>query len=160
VTRVLITGMSGTGKSTVLEELSRRGHQVVDTDTEEWSHWVTMPDGSIDWVWRDGRIRSLLKHHHDGALFVAGCKTNQGEFYPLFDEVVLLSAPMDVMLARIDGRDDNPYGKNDEERELIRQHVETVEPLLRRSATHEIDTTGSIADIADQLEAIEGITRS
>jgi len=32
VTRVLVTGMSGTGKSTVLGELRRRGHRVVDTD--------------------------------------------------------------------------------------------------------------------------------
>jgi dephospho-CoA kinase len=27
---VLVTGMSGTGKSTVLDELARRGHRVVD----------------------------------------------------------------------------------------------------------------------------------
>ena len=29
MTRVLVTGMSGTGKSTALAELARRGHQVV-----------------------------------------------------------------------------------------------------------------------------------
>jgi adenylylsulfate kinase-like enzyme len=28
---VLVTGMSGTGKSTVLTELRRRGHRVIDT---------------------------------------------------------------------------------------------------------------------------------
>jgi predicted ATPase len=32
VARILITGMSGTGKSTLLAELGRRGHRTVDTD--------------------------------------------------------------------------------------------------------------------------------
>ena len=33
---MLVTGMSGTGKSTVLAELGRRGHRVVDTDAPGW----------------------------------------------------------------------------------------------------------------------------
>jgi len=37
VRRVLVTGMSGTGKSTVLAELARRGFQVVETDDAPWS---------------------------------------------------------------------------------------------------------------------------
>jgi dephospho-CoA kinase len=32
VRRILVTGMSGTGKSTALDELRRRGFEVVDTD--------------------------------------------------------------------------------------------------------------------------------
>jgi dephospho-CoA kinase len=31
-----VTGMSGTGKSTVLEELRRRGYYTVDTDHGDW----------------------------------------------------------------------------------------------------------------------------
>jgi hypothetical protein len=46
MTRVLITGMSGTGKSTALVELARRGHQVVDADLSAWSIEVASPDGS------------------------------------------------------------------------------------------------------------------
>jgi hypothetical protein len=45
--RVLVTGMSGTGKSTALGVLRSRGHRTVDTDTDQWSHWVvTLPDES------------------------------------------------------------------------------------------------------------------
>ncbi|MGH3840656.1 MAG: hypothetical protein ACRDS0_04290 [Pseudonocardiaceae bacterium] len=44
--RVLVTGMSGTGKSTALRALGQRGHRVVDTDSDEWCYWVTLPDGS------------------------------------------------------------------------------------------------------------------
>lgn len=93
MTKVLITGMSGTGKSTVLEILGARGHRTVDTDTDRWSHWVTLPDGSLDWIWREQAIADLLTGHHAGKLFVAGCKSNQGKFYPQFDHVVLLERP-------------------------------------------------------------------
>jgi len=62
--KVLITGMSGTGKSTILEILGARGHRTVDTDTDRWSHWVTLPDGSSDWAWREQAIADLLTGHH------------------------------------------------------------------------------------------------
>jgi dephospho-CoA kinase len=37
MTLILVTGMSGTGKSTALVELARWGHRVVDTDYGDWS---------------------------------------------------------------------------------------------------------------------------
>jgi adenylate kinase family enzyme len=152
--KVLVTGMSGTGKSTALHLLGERGHRVVDTDTDEWSEWLTLPDGSRDWVWREEAIDQLLAQHEDGALFVAGCKSNQGKFYGRFDHVALLSAPADVLLARIDGRTNNPYGKSDEERELILQHLATVEPLLRATATIEIDASAPAEEVARRLEEL------
>jgi predicted ATPase len=39
VSKVLITGMSGTGKSTVLAELAQRGFRAVDPDEPGWSRW-------------------------------------------------------------------------------------------------------------------------
>jgi dephospho-CoA kinase len=151
---ILVTGMSGTGKSTALRILGERGYRVVDTDTDAWSEWVTLPDGSLDWVWRVEAIDELLDRTRDDALFVAGCKSNQGLFYARFDQVVLLSAPVDVLLARIDARDDNPYGKLPAERELILRHVAEVEPLLRATATVEIDASAPIARVVEQLEAL------
>lgn len=153
--KVLVTGMSGTGKSTAVEALGRRGHRAVDTDTDDWSHWVTLPDGSSDWVWREDTVTELLTGHRDGSLFVAGCKTNQGRFYPLFDHIVLLSAPAEVLLARIAERSDNPYGKRPEERALILEHLAVVEPLLRATATLEIDATAPLAEVLRRLEELE-----
>jgi predicted ATPase len=56
VTAVLLTGMSGTGKSAVLVELERRGHRVVDTDADDWCEWVVDDTGEPDWVWREDPI--------------------------------------------------------------------------------------------------------
>jgi dephospho-CoA kinase len=146
--------MSGTGKSTALQLLGLRGHRVIDTDTDRWSHWVSAPDGSPDWIWREEAITRLLASHKHGQLFVAGCKTNQGKFYRQFDHIALLSAPADVLLARITARDNNPYGKRPEEQALILQYLAEVEPRLRATATIEIDASAPISQVVQQLEAL------
>ena len=146
--------MSGTGKSTVLRVLASRGHQVVDTDTDEWSHWVSLADGSADGVWREDAMAVLLSRYEGGTLFVAGCKTNQGKFYPLFEHIVLLSAPLEVLLARIARRTANPYGKSSAERAEVLRNLAGVEPLLRARATMEIDATAPISVVARRLEAL------
>jgi dephospho-CoA kinase len=151
VAKVLVTGMSGTGKSSVLRVLGERGHRVVDTDTDEWREWVD--DG---WNWREDAINALLDGHVDGHLFIAGCHTNQGRFYDQLDGVVLLSAPAEVLLERIDARDDNPYGKGDEERALVLRHLAEVEPLLRATASVELDATEPLETLADRLEQLAG----
>ncbi|HEX6701296.1 MAG TPA: AAA family ATPase [Gaiellaceae bacterium] len=149
--KVLITGMSGTGKSTALAELERRGFRVVDTDSTEWSEW--MPDAE-EWLWREDRMAALLAEDGDRTLFVSGCMSNQGKFYDRFDAVVLLSAPADVILERVDRRTTNTYGKTARERELILTHLATVEPLLRATSTHEIDGSRPLAEVVDALVAL------
>ena len=149
--RVLVTGMSGTGKSTALVELERRGFQVVDTDDPPWSEWSEAEGG---YVWREDLIAGLLDGDDGPTLFVSGTVSNQGRFYGRFDAVVLLSAPADVLLQRIDTRTTNDYGKKAGDRELILQHLAEVEPLLRATCTHEIDTTQPIGDVVAQLAEI------
>lgn len=127
---------------------------MVDTDTDEWCEWVTDAAGLPDWVRREDRISRLLRDHTDGALFIAGCKTNQGKFYDRFDAVVLLSAPAEVILERVESRNTNDYGKDPSERALILEHLQTTEPLLRTTATHELDATRSIDEVANALVVI------
>ena len=149
--RILVTGMSGTGKSTALAELGRRGFDVVDTDVGGWTEWSDEDGG---YVWREERISELLSHGSGTTLFVSGTVSNQGKFYPRFDAVVLLSAPAEVLLDRLGTRTTNDYGKSAEERNLILTQVAEVEPLLRATCTHEIDASKPIDDVVAELEAI------
>ncbi len=157
MSKVLVTGMSGTGKSSALQMLGEKGHRVVDTDTDQWSEWITEPDRSQDWIWREKDITSLLTNHRHGHLFVAGCKNNQGKFYRLFDHIALLSAPAEVLLARIATRTGNPYGKQPAERALILRHLAEVEPLLRATATVEIDAAVPLSRVVRRLEDLVGV---
>ena len=143
--------MSGTGKSTALAALQTRGFEAVDTDEPGWTEWS---DKEAGYVWREDRIAELLARDSDGPLYVSGTVSNQGRFYRHFDAIVLLSAPADVLLGRIESRTTNDYGKTAEERNLILGHLAEVEPLLRATCTHEIDATQPIDDVVAELVAI------
>jgi dephospho-CoA kinase len=152
---VLVTGMSGTGKSVALAELARRGHCVVDTDYDGYSEEVPS-SGEDGWeqLWREDRIDALLDEHEGGLLFLSGCVANQGKFYARFDAVVLLSAPADVILERVATRETNSFGKSAAERDRILHDLATVEPLLHAGATAEIDTRAPLDEVVDALERI------
>jgi broad-specificity NMP kinase len=143
--------MSGVGKSTALAELGKRGFEVVETDEPPWSEWSDEDGG---YLWREDLIAELLSRDEGHTLYVSGTVSNQGRFYPRFDAVVLLSAPADVLLRRIESRTTNAYGKTSEERQLILSHLAEVEPLLRATCTHEIDATQPIGDVVATLVEI------
>ena len=146
--RVLVTGMSGAGKTTVLDELRRRGHMTVDTDYDGWE----LPAGT----WDEQRMQRLLASNPH--VIVSGTVENQGLFYDHFEHVVLLRAPLHVLVQRVSTRTNNPYGKTPDQQVEIARCVDTVEPLLRRGATLELDGQRPASDLADVIEDL--VTRT
>ena len=140
--------MSGAGKSTVLAELRRRGYEVVETDAPEWMEWSDEEGG---YVWRDDRVAELLAREREVPLFVSGTVSNQGRFYADFDAVVLLSAPLEVLLGRIEDRTTNDFGKTPEEREQIIGDFAEFEHRLRATCTHELDATQPVEGLVAEL---------
>jgi dephospho-CoA kinase len=142
VKRVLLTGMSGTGKSSAVEALAARGYKTVDTD-DGWCE--PLPDGRQRW--REDAIEQLLATEGTGVLFVAGCEENQVRFHPRFDVIILLSAPAEILAERLASRTGNPYGKTPRELQRVFDDLHAVEPLLRQAADYEIRTTMPLDDV-------------
>lgn len=144
VAHVLITGMSGTGKSTVLAELARRGLRTVDTDYDGW----VLSGGT----WDERRMSTLLES--ETPVIVSGTVENQAQYYDRFSAVVLLIAPVKVLIERVTNRADNPYGKSQQDQDEIRAYVETVEPLLREGTSHTLDGQRSVTELADAIQQL------
>jgi dephospho-CoA kinase len=142
VKRVLLTGMSGTGKSSVTEALAARGYKAVDTD-DGWCE--PLPDGRQRW--RENAIEQLLAIEDADVLFVAGCEENQVRFHSRFDVIILLSAPAEILAERLASRTGNPYGKTSGELRRVFDDLRAVEPLLRKAADYEIRTTMPLSDV-------------
>jgi shikimate kinase len=151
--RLLLTGMSGTGKSSAIQRLAALGYKAVDFDEPGWSEY----DSDGEWTWREDQVLALLSSlKDDEILFVSGCAINQGKFYPQFDAVILLSAPADVIVERLRTRTNNPYGKHADELAATLDNLATVEPLLRKGADHEIVTTLPLDQVvAEVVKVVE-----
>ena len=156
--RILITGMSGTGKSSALAALGKRGYRVVDTDDPGWREYRAYPSPSDlhrgEWLWVEEKMAKLLSADEGPSLFVAGCVRNQASFADRFDAVVLLSAQAEVLLDRIARRTTNDYGKSPMERAMILDDLANIEPLLRAGCTHELDASRPLDEVVADLIAI------
>jgi dephospho-CoA kinase len=151
VKRVLLTGMSGTGKSSVVRALAASGYKAVDTD-DGWCE--PSPDGRQQW--REEAIAALLASEDTDVLFVAGCEENQVRFHPEFDHIILLSAPAEVLLERLANRTSNSYGKAPGELSRILEDLAAIEPLLRRAADHEVTTAMPLSDVVTTVLSLVG----
>lgn len=161
-TATLITGLAGTGKSAVIAELARLGHDAVDTSTEDWSEWRRVRDAGShaegprdEWVWRKDRIAELLTSAQNSDLFIAGCCSNMTTFASEFNQIILLTADRRRMLDRLAPRWDLRFAGDRFERFLVLRDLEVTLPKLRAIAHHEIDTTNQ--GVAQTVDCILGL---
>lgn len=96
-------------------------------------------------------MQALLSAPHEGLLFISGCAENMHRLHPLIDRILLLSAPVDMIMARLEKRSTDSYGHTPEERARIAELIATIEPLLRAAAHHEIDTNGPTGATVDRI---------
>jgi dephospho-CoA kinase len=150
--RILLTGMSGTGKSTLVGELRRRGLTAYDADEDGFSE----PRVDGRWGWHRARVAELLADPAE-LIFFAGCSEEQAELP--FDVRVVLTAPAELISERLEARTGNAYGRSARERAQVFTDLAEIEPLLRRSADLVLETTVGPPALADALLAhLEGKT--
>lgn len=155
--RILLTGMSGTGKSSVIVRLAELGYVAVDADAPGYSAEVSAPEGELtgigpgrDWVWQEEAIYALLEQP-DAVIFLSGCSPTQGMFYPDLTHVILLTAAPELIARRLTTRTNNPFGQDPAELARALALQGEIEPLLRRSATHVIDTSISLEEVVAEV---------
>ena len=149
---VYITGMSGTGKSSLIEYVVARGYAGIDTDYGDWKIYSAATE---EWILDAAKLLPVLRHPNNAVLFIAGCCSNQKEFYQFFDCIILLSGSIETILDRVAKRKSNNYGKTEAERNEIIANFQNIEPLLRRHADYELDAdTMSIQQMGDKIIAV------
>lgn len=157
MTKVLLTGMSGVGKSTILGQLNLEGHKTVDLDYDDWIKFDNQAD---DYLMNSKKIIDLIEQNDYENLFIGGTTINQKEIYPYLDYIIALTAPIEVMKKRIQIRNNNPFGKNETDWNKILKDKEMFEPLIIKNSDFVIDTNKNSGEIVNDIYKLIGLTNA
>lgn len=162
-----ITGISGTGKTTIAKELNRRGIFAIDQDSKEyglcsWKNNKTMEDSRFeygigkefleanDWYCNIEKLKQILNSNKN-ITFVCGVSANQDKYLDLFDKIFLLRCSPLVLVKRIDSREDHQFGKHSSEKEHILNWYEEFEERLINKGAIAINNNNPINIGADEI---------
>ncbi len=100
-----ITGIAGTGKSTLLKALKKKGYGGIDIDAHpELRHWINKKTGKkahykkgagADWINAHAyvvdvkKLKQILKKNRKKIFFVCGITSNQTDAFYLFKKVIV-----------------------------------------------------------------------
>lgn len=162
-----ISGVAGTGKSTVLDELLSRGYKGFDVDMVGvcgWFHKETKEKGKYkpgigaEWVKAHDylcdikRLKEEIKKQKSDIVFVAGITSNQKDFLALFEKVFLLHTDKEVIFDRLKNRTGpNQFGKKEEDRKDTAWYQEFESDMIKLGAMP-IESSISVKEIADKIE--------
>jgi hypothetical protein len=124
-TNFLVEGVSCTGKTTVCNELQRRGYHAVNGDTElayQGDPETGVPtDGHSHehHIWRVEKVEALIANRDEPVTFFCGGSRNFPAFLHLFEGVFVLVIDEDTLIQRLGERPEDDWGARPSERELV-----------------------------------------
>ena len=154
----LIGGVSGAGKTTVCNELQRRGYHAIHGDRELAyqgdPETGTPTDGfkPEHHIWHVDKVKALVDNQDEAVTFFCGGSRNYPKFIDLFDGVFVLEVDLETSLQRIDERvalDPTDWGGRPEEREISARLHQTREGIPKNGII--IDATAPIAHVVDGI---------
>lgn len=160
--KVYITGVSGTGKTSISEALNTKGIESIDSDCiSDWRNKYTnkkverRPDGddewhaSNKWICDIGKLKEILSRAKH--VVVAGSAYNQDDFIEFFDKVFVLECGPKIITTRIKYRTNNNYGKHPSElRRILEWQKVFVAEMLKKGAI-KINVERPLNEVVDDI---------
>jgi adenylate kinase family enzyme len=166
---VQITGCSGAGKTTIAAVLARRGLAAIDADDDPLLARSVDAAGNVveepeepeepdfawlsqhSWAWNPGRLDELIRGAAPATLYVCGGADNELEMADRFTQVFLLEIDEPTMLARLDARQNNDWGRIGDTRDYLRRKLPELQDRLRASGAIPIDARQPLDQVVDAI---------
>ncbi|MBD2758830.1 nucleoside kinase [Yimella sp. cx-573] len=152
----LVEGVSTTGKTSVCNELRRRGHHAINGDTElayqgdpETGAPHAGTPSHFHHIWNVDAVRSAVADQRSPVTFFCGGSRNFRKFQHLFDSVFVLQIDRDTMIRRLDDRPGDEFGGDPSERELVLRLHAAGEDVPHDGIP--VDATVPLDQVVDQI---------
>jgi dephospho-CoA kinase len=165
-TKSLVTGTSAVGKSSVAEELSKRGHSAWDAD--EHAAWLDDDDRPLEWwecriddpewvkshrwEWETDWIDGVLASDRDE--YVCGSSSSLYEYVERFDRIYLLTLDVAIQNERLEARTNNDFGRDPAIRDLMRSWEKIFTADMLELGAIQIDASKPLADVVDEILSV------
>jgi hypothetical protein len=161
VRNYLVEGVSATGKTSVCQELNRRGYQAINGDKQlayQGDPGTGEPTDSADHehhIWHVDRVRAMVADQQERATFFCGGSRNFLEFLDLFDGVFVLDIDLATLHQRLDERPQDEWGSKASERDTIVRLHQSKEDIPSVGVV--IDATRPLFDVVDEILRSAGL---
>jgi shikimate kinase len=170
---IYITGPTGAGKTSVRNELLKRGYEAFDTDEGMNSHVnimtgreVSYPeskDVTPEWLSQHrfimprDKVVAMSQFAKERLVFLCGAADNDLELANCFAKTICLHANKNTTKNRVETRTTNNYGRLPAEMESILNNHDIIVEKYRESGAEMLDTTDiSLNEVVKKvLEAAE-----
>jgi gluconate kinase len=158
VKNYLIDGVSCAGKTTVCNELQRRGYHAIHGDKalaywgdlHTWERVAESADAHRTWLWDVEQVSALVADQTHAATFFCGGSRNSDRFIGLFDGVFVLEIDVDTLNRRLAARPEHAWGGTAREGEAFARFQHATNAGLPENAIR-IDATAPLASVVDSI---------
>jgi hypothetical protein len=158
----LIEGVSGTGKTSIAEELERRGYHVLHGDRvlayrgdpATGAPLDLPPDAPLasvhaHHIWNVGKVRAVIADQSRPVTFFCGGSRNWQHFIDLFDKVFVLDVDAQTLERRLIERPEDEFGGKPDERGFVLRINATEEDIPQGGIR--IDATAPLPQVVDAI---------
>lgn len=124
---ILITGLAGSGKSSICKELNKLGykaHSIEDIkglfkmiDKKTGKLFKNFDNNNLKsvkhsaWICDKKKLQQLIHKNSKGIVFYSGIASNLSNLLPLFDKIFLLKVSQKILRERLSKRTSNHFGR-------------------------------------------------
>ncbi len=97
------------------------------------------------------KLKQLLSEHND--IVVVGAAANQEEYLSLFDKIYFLQSTPETIIARINARTDNDFGKHPTEQVKLLDWQKTYAKEMEDKGAIELDAGRPLKEIVENISS-------
>ena len=168
---ILVTGVSGAGKTTLSKKLNEVGYKAYDMENipnlfamldKKTGKPVVDHDNAdlekvdaMDWVCDTEKLASLIANESADVAFYCGNASDMDTILPFFDSVIMLKIGEEAMRHRLTTRTENDFGRTAKIQDWIMTWKDWWEDDMQKKGAVVIDTTElSLDEVYQEIKKV------